>query len=99
MTLLNITMILFFELLESDKKLRENKDFCNIVIPFEDTKILLFHQYKKSDEAVLIVYAEHECVIEKIDICKYNPENSSITKESEHIYQVLQCLHYLHLEA
>ena len=56
-------MILFFELLESDKKLRENKDFCNIVIPFEDTKILLFHQYKKSDEAVLIVYAEHECII------------------------------------
>ena len=42
MTLLNITKILFFELLESDKKLRENKDFCNIVIPFEDTKILLF---------------------------------------------------------
>ena len=62
-------------------------------------KYYYLHQYKKSDEAVLIVYAEHECIIEKIDICKYNPENSSITKESEHIYQVLQCLHYLHLEA
>ena len=62
-------------------------------------KYYYLHQYKKSDEAVLIVYAELECIIEKIDTCKYNPENSSITKESEHIYQVLQYLHYLHLEA
>ena len=29
--------------------------------------------------------ADLECLIEKIDGCKINPENSSLTKVSEHI--------------
>ena len=32
-----------------------------------------------------IIYADLECLIEKIDGCKNNPENSSTTKVSEHI--------------
>ena len=63
----------------------ENKNFCNIIIPFEDTKILEFNQYKQSDKAPFIIYADIECIIEKIDGCKNNPENSSTTKVSEHI--------------
>ena len=31
--------------LEQQKKACENKDFCNITMPFEDTKILEFNQY------------------------------------------------------
>ena len=31
------------------------------------------------------VYADIECIIEKIDGCKNNPENSSTAKVSEHI--------------
>ena len=31
---------------ESHKKVHKNKDFCNIVMPSEDTKILKFNQYK-----------------------------------------------------
>ena len=27
----------------------ENKDICNVVMPSEDTKILGFNQYQKSD--------------------------------------------------
>ena len=34
--------------LESDKKACENKDFCNVMISSEDTKILAFNQYQKS---------------------------------------------------
>ena len=63
----------------------ENKDFCNIILPFEDTEILEFNQYQKSDKAPFIIYADLECIIEKIDGCKNNPENSSTTKVSEHI--------------
>ena len=37
--------------LESHKKVYENKDFYNIVVPSEDTKILEFIQYQKPDEA------------------------------------------------
>ena len=54
----------------------KNKDLRNIVMYSKDTKILEFNQYKKSDKA---------CLIEKIDGCKYNPENSSTTKVDEHI--------------
>ena len=59
--------------LQSHKKVRENKDFCNVIMPFEDTKILEFNQYQKSDKAPFIIYADLECIIEKIDGCKDNP--------------------------
>ena len=52
---------------------------------FEDTKILEFNLYKKSDEAPFIIHADLECIIEKIDGCKNNPENSSTTKVSKRI--------------
>ena len=60
----------------------KKKDFCNTVMPSEDTKILEFNQYQKSDEASFIIYSDHECIIETIDGCKNNPENSSTTKVS-----------------
>ena len=37
--------------LESHKKVCEIRNFCNVVIPSEDTKILEFNQYCKSDKA------------------------------------------------
>ena len=40
---------------------------------------------KKSDKAPFITYADLECIIEKIDGCKNNPENSFTTKVSTHI--------------
>ena len=54
-------------------------------MPFDDTKILKFNQYQKSDKVQFIIYADLECIIEKIDGCKNNPENLSTTKVSEHI--------------
>ena len=54
-------------------------------MPSKDTKILEFNQYQKSDKAPFIIYVDLECIIEKIDGCKNNPENSSTTKLSEHI--------------
>ena len=68
--------------LKSHKKVSENKDFCNVIMPFEDTKILEFNQYQKFDKAPFIIYADLAC-IEKIDGCKNNPEN--ISKVREHI--------------
>ena len=61
--------------LESHKKVCENKDFCNVSMPSEDTKILEFNQYQKSNKAPFIIYADLECIIEKIDGCKNDPEN------------------------
>ena len=54
-------------------------------MPSENTKILEFNQYQKSDKASFIIYADIECIIQKIDGYKNNPENSSTTKVNEHI--------------
>ena len=67
-------------------------------MPSEETKILEFNQYQKSDKAPAIIYADLECIIEKIDRCKNNPEN--LFKKYVNIFhQVFQCLQYHHLKA
>ena len=47
--------------LESHKRVCENKDFCIVIMPSQDTKILAFNQYQKHDKAPFIVYADIEC--------------------------------------
>ena len=54
-------------------------------MPFEDTKILEFNQYQKSDKAPFIIQADIKCTLEKTDGCKRNPENSFTTKVSKYI--------------
>ena len=68
---------------ELHKRVCENKGLCKIIIPSEDTKILELNQYQKSDKAPFIIYADLECLIEKIG-CKNNPETSFTTKLGEH---------------
>ena len=41
----------------------------------EDTKILEFNQYQKSDEAPFDIFGDLECLPEKTDGCKNNPVN------------------------
>ena len=56
--------------LESYKKtrdIRENRDFCNVIMPSENTKILQFNQYQKSDKVPSTINADHQCIIKKID--------------------------------
>ena len=48
-------------------------------------KTLEFNQYKKSDKAPFIIYADLEHIINKIGGSKNNPENSSPTKVTKHI--------------
>ena len=42
----------------------ENKDFCNIAMPSEDTNILEFKEYQISDKTKFIAYVDLECIIE-----------------------------------
>ena len=51
---------------------------------FEDTRILEFNQYEKPDKVPSFIYANLECIIEKIDGYKKDPENSSTTNVNEH---------------
>ena len=54
-------------------------------MPYEDTKILEFNHYQKSDKASFIIYSYPQCLVEKRDGCKNDPENSSTTKIRDHI--------------
>ena len=38
----------------------ENEDFCNVIMPSEDTKILELNQYQTSGKAPFIIYADLE---------------------------------------
>ena len=71
--------------LKLPKKVCENKYFYNIVISSEETKILEFNQYQNSDKVPFLIYAYRDCLIEKIDGYKNNPENSATTKLGKHI--------------
>ena len=52
-------------------------------MPSEGTKILEFNQNQKCDK--FIIYADLECLIQKIDRCKNSPGNSFTPKLGEHI--------------
>ena len=64
-------------------KFKKN-DFCNVIMSFKDTKVIEFNQYQKYDKVPFIICPNFQCVIERIDGCKNNPENSSTTKVGEH---------------
>ena len=70
---------------ESHKKACENKDFFNVKMNSDDAKILEFNQCQTSGKAPFIIYADIKCIIEKIDGCKINLENSSTAKVIEYI--------------
>ena len=63
----------------------EHKDFYIIVLPSDDTKILEFNQCHKYDKAPFITYADLEYLMQKINECKINPENSSSKNIVEYI--------------
>ena len=44
-------------------KVCENEIFCNLAMPFEDSKILEFNRYQKSGKAKYIIYADLGCLI------------------------------------
>ena len=76
----NVFISLEQKKLQLHKKVCENKDFCNVIMSSEDSKILEFNRYQKSDKAPFFIYADLECIIEKIDGCRNNSGSLFITK-------------------
>ena len=51
---------------------------------FEDTKILEFNQYLKSDKMPYVLYTNLESLIKRIDGCKNNSEKTFTTTLGEY---------------
>ena len=66
------------------KKVCENKNFCSVARPYENTNILDFNQHQKSDKTTFIIYEYLESLIEKIDGGINNCKKSSTTNVAEH---------------
>ena len=53
-------------------------------MPNEDNKIIKYNQGKKSIKSPFIIYADLECLLEKISTCYNNAEESSTTEINKH---------------
>ena len=70
--------------LEVHKKICENHDYCNVEMPTKDNNIIKYNQGEKSIKLPFVVYADLECLLEKISTCYNNPNESSTTKINKH---------------
>ena len=53
-------------------------------MPNEDNKILKYNHGEKSLKVPAIIYADLECLLEKMHSCQNNPEKSSTEKKAKH---------------
>ena len=53
-------------------------------MPSEDNKIIKYNQEEKSIKSPFIIYADLECLFEKISTCYNNLEESSTTEINKH---------------
>ena len=70
--------------LDAHKKVCENHEYCHIEMPNKDNNKIKYNQGDKSIKLPFIIYADLECLLEKIDTCYNNPEESSTTKINRH---------------
>ena len=66
--------------LKKHKKICENHDYCHVEMPNEDNQIIKYNQGEKSIRSPFIIYADLECLLEKISTCYNNLEESSTTE-------------------
>ena len=70
--------------LDAHKKVCENHEYCHIEMPNKDNNKIKYNQGEKSIKLPFIIYADLECLLEKINTCYNNPEESSTTKINHH---------------
>ena len=54
-------------------------------MPDEDKKILKYNPGEKSLKVPFVIYADLECLLEKMDSCQNDPKKSSTEKKAEHM--------------
>ena len=70
--------------LEAHKKICENRDYCRVEMPTKDN-VIKYNHGEKSIKLPFAVYADLECLLEKMSIItNNNPEESSTTKINKH---------------
>ena len=71
--------------LKKHERVCKDHDFCDIIIPDEDNKILKCNPGEQSLKVPFIIYADLECLLLKINTCQNNPDKS-YTEKKQSIY-------------
>ena len=66
--------------LEAHKKICENHYYCNAEMPTKDNNIIKYNQGEKSIKLPFVVYADLECLLEKMSTCQNIPMNRLLLK-------------------
>ena len=89
-----------FQPYTTERKLRKHKricndhDFCYLKIPDEDNNILKYVPGEKSLKVPFIIYANLECLLQKINTYQNNPKKSYTEKKATHrssSYSLVMC--------
>ena len=78
-------------------KVCNDHDYCCVKIPDEDNKMLKYNHGEKSMKVPFIIYADLECLLEKMHSCQNNPEKSYTEKKLSIHLLVTHCLQIVHL--
>ena len=70
--------------LEARKKICENHDYCHVEMPTKDNNTIKYNQGEKSIKLPFAIYADLECLLEKMSTCINNPNESSTTEINKH---------------
>ena len=62
--------------LEAYKKICENRDYCRVEMPTKDNNAIKYNHGEKSIKLPFVVYADLECLLEKMSTCYNNPEEN-----------------------
>ena len=70
--------------LEGHKKTCENHDYCHVEMPAKNNNIIKYNHGEKSMKLPFVIYADLECLLEKMSSCINSPNESSATKINKH---------------
>ena len=84
--------------LKKHEKVCNDHDYCYVEMPDEFNKILKYNHGEKSLKAPAIIYADLECLLEKMHLCQNNFKKSYTDKKKLSIrLLVIQYLEVPHL--
>ena len=69
---------------EAHKKICENQDYCHEEMPTKDNDIIKYNYGEKSMKLPFVIYADLECLLEKMSTCQNNLNKSSTAKINKH---------------
>ena len=70
--------------LEVYKNICENHNYCYVEMPTKNNNIIKYNHGEKSMNLPFVIYADLECLLEKISTCTNNPNESSTIKINKH---------------